>query len=217
VAQTGDPVDLNGNGVFDDHYYISGFGSTGADGGVGEEVFMSNDAIYVLATVTSEDRVLSCGSSASSAYALVKVPLPLGACCGAGGACTQTTGVSCASDYRGDNTTCQPSPCVQAGVCCRGATCNATVAQAACVATSPAGAVFVVTSGACNAAGAYSTPCCIGDYNKVGGLSVQDIFDFLGDWFAGRTFANVGSDGSSGLLSVQNIFNFLSAWFAGGC
>jgi hypothetical protein len=46
---------------------------------------------------------------------------------------------------------------------------------------------------------------------------VQDIFDFLNDWFAGRKSAIVGGDGTTGTLAVQNIFNFLNAWFAGGC
>ena len=58
---------------------------------------------------------------------------------------------------------------------------------------------------------------CYADYNKVGGISVQDIFDFLADWFAGSAFANTGGNGTPGPLSVQNIFDFLADWFAGGC
>jgi hypothetical protein len=107
---------------------------------------------------------------------------------------------------------------VPTGVCCRGATCNSTVGQAGCtVASGTAGAFFASASSACNAVPLSNTPCCYADYNKIGGLSVQDIFDFLGDWFAGSPYANVGGNGTPGPLSVQNIFDFLSDWFAGGC
>lgn len=46
---------------------------------------------------------------------------------------------------------------------------------------------------------------------------MQDIFDFLGDWFAGFPYANTGGNGSPAALQVQNIFDFLTDWFAGGC
>ncbi len=101
------------------------------------------------------------------------------------------------------------------GVCCRGATCNTSVAQAACLASNEAGAVFVSGSTVCNAAGNTRTPCCHADYNKVGGLGVNDIFAFLNDWFAGRPAAVIGGNGVSGTPTVTNIFDFLNAWFAG--
>ena len=104
-----------------------------------------------------------------------------------------------------------------AGVCCRGATCSTTVAQGSCTGSGTAGASFVTTSSVCNSGPISSTPCCYADYNKVGGLSVQDIFDFLGDWFASSPFANTGGNGGAAPLSVQNIFDFLTDWFAGGC
>ncbi len=54
---------------------------------------------------------------------------------------------------------------------------------------------------------------CPGDFNGADGLTVQDIFDFLNDWFAGAPRADFnGVDG----LSVQDIFDFLNVWF-GGC
>jgi hypothetical protein len=77
--------------------------------------------------------------------------------------------------------------------------------------------VFVSGSTACNTSNTSNTPCCLADYNKTGGVSVQDIFDFLADWFAGSPYANTGGNGSATSLSVQNIFDFLAAWFAGGC
>ena len=53
---------------------------------------------------------------------------------------------------------------------------------------------------------------CIGDQNGSGTLEVQDIFDFLGDWFAGLLRADANG---SGTLEVQDIFDFLAAWFSG--
>ncbi len=108
------------------------------------------------------------------------------------------------------------------GVCCRGATCNTTVTTAAActgslVGGQTAGAAFVSSSSTCNNAAVSNTPCCYADYNKTGGVSVQDIFDFLSDWFAGSAYANTGGTGAPGTLSVQNIFDFLSNWFNGGC
>jgi hypothetical protein len=108
------------------------------------------------------------------------------------------------------------------GVCCRGATCSTAFSSAgACFGTigagTMAGSVFVGSASACNTPRSTTSPCCYADYNKTGGITVQDIFDFLGDWFAGSPFANTAGTGAAGTLSVQNIFDFLGAWFAGGC
>ena len=110
--------------------------------------------------------------------------------------------------YQGDGTLCTPDPCGSSGVCCRGATCSTTTSGQCTTGTGTAGAAFV-GSGTCGTSN--STPCCYGDYNKLNGISVQDIFDFLSDWFAGNPYAHTGGDGSTGVLSVQNIFDFLSA------
>lgn len=107
------------------------------------------------------------------------------------------------------------------GVCCRGATCSTAItSSAACTGSliggQTAGASFP-TGAACNSGGSTTTPCCYANYNKVGGITVNDIFDFLNDWFAGSPYANTGGNGAAGPLAVQNIFDFLNAWFAGGC
>ena len=52
---------------------------------------------------------------------------------------------------------------------------------------------------------------CVADFNGVGGVSVQDIFDFLTAWFAGDPRADV----SGGGVGAQDIFDFLGVWFAG--
>ncbi len=83
---------------------------------------------------------------------------------------------------------------------------------------------FVTTSSVCNTPvtipgtlGNITSPCCYANYNHNSQLEVQDIFDFLNDWFAGKKGAIVGGDGTTGTLAVQNIFDFLNSWFAGGC
>src|SRR5205807_2428787 len=107
--------------------------------------------------------------------------------------CTLTDQANCTLAWTG-GATCSPGPCGgPSGVCCRGATCNSGVTQANCTAPNPhAGAVFVGAAAACNAAGNRTTPCCEANYNKSGAITVQDIFDFLADWFAGSAFARVG-------------------------
>ena len=115
---------------------------------------------------------------------------------------------------------CSPNSCVQpvTGVCCRGATCNTTITSAgACTGSGTAGGFFASAAPACNVAVLSNSPCCYADYNKSSGVTVNDIFDFLGDWFAGNPFANTGGNGDPAALSVQNIFDFLTNWFNGGC
>jgi hypothetical protein len=61
-------------------------------------------------------------------------------------------------------------------------------------------------------AAALTVGCCAADFNNSGGLTIQDIFDFLNAWFAGDPRADF--DHTNG-LQVQDIFAFLNAWFAG--
>lgn len=56
------------------------------------------------------------------------------------------------------------------------------------------------------------TPACPADVNLSESTTVQDIFDFLGYWFAGLPQGDFNGSGES---SVQDIFDFLAAWFAG--
>ncbi len=107
------------------------------------------------------------------------------------------------------------------GLCCRGATCATTfTTAAACAATlipgHTAGARFIPAATTC-APAAVPPPCCLADYNKALNITIQDIFDFLSDWFAASPYANTGSTGAPAPLTVENIFDFLAAWFAGGC
>jgi hypothetical protein len=54
---------------------------------------------------------------------------------------------------------------------------------------------------------------CLADFNCSGGVSVQDIFDFLGAYFAGSPTADV--NGSGDQPTVEDVFDFLIAYFAG--
>ncbi len=57
-----------------------------------------------------------------------------------------------------------------------------------------------------------ATPICLADFNTSGGLSVQDLFDFLGAYFAGDPRADISGAGG---ISVQDIFDFLGLYFSG--
>lgn len=53
---------------------------------------------------------------------------------------------------------------------------------------------------------------CVADFNCSGAVSVQDVFDFLGAYFAGEPAADVNGAGGVG---VQDVFDFLAAFFVG--
>lgn len=54
---------------------------------------------------------------------------------------------------------------------------------------------------------------CLLDVNFDHLITVQDIFDFLGFWFAGNPRADWNHSGS---LNIQDIFDFLNDWFNAG-
>jgi hypothetical protein len=85
--------------------------------------------------------------------------------------------------------------------------------QALCLPPGPGiGASFVPASTACNAPGATASPCCLADFDKAGGRSIDDIFIYLNAWFASSEFANFAEPGQP---NIDDIFVFLNAWFAG--
>lgn len=101
------------------------------------------------------------------------------------------------------------------GRCCIGSRC-AIVAAASCVPSGTAGAIFTAGASNCNTGVVLNTPCCFADYNKVGGVTVQDVFDYLAGWFGNSVNANVSGNGVL-TPTVQDIFDYLAAWFGGGC
>ena len=131
-----------------------------------------------------------------------------GACCNpASGACTLVPSADCSlPSVFNAGAACEPSnPCPQpTGACCTGTACSISTAAACSTA-------FKGVGSSCGPAG-NPTTCCPANYNGTGGVSVQDIFDFLSAWFASSTTADFNGAGG---VSVQDIFDFLSAWFAG--
>lgn len=55
-------------------------------------------------------------------------------------------------------------------------------------------------------------PSCVFDFNNANGVSTQDLFDFLGAWFAEDPRADVNCNAST---TVQDVFDFIAGWFAG--
>jgi probable HAF family extracellular repeat protein len=53
---------------------------------------------------------------------------------------------------------------------------------------------------------------CVGDFNASGGITVQDVFDFLAAFFAAEPAADINRSGS---VTVQDVFDFLAAFFEG--
>src|SRR5690606_14660626 len=101
---------------------------------------------------------------------------------------------------------CQPSAVL--GACCTGTVCT-TVTQSDC--TLAVGAAFQGDNTVCGAAG-NPTTCCPANFNQTGGITVQDIFDYLAAYFGNAPGADFNNSGS---ISVQDIFDFLAAYFMG--
>ncbi|MFN7020141.1 MAG: hypothetical protein ACK4WH_02280 [Phycisphaerales bacterium] len=131
-----------------------------------------------------------------------------GACC-TGTSCEIVLASACpVADYQGDFTSCSPNPCLPAeGACCCGSTCTLTP-PAACTGPNQ----FFSGSGSSCVPYNTTVPCCRADYNKVAGITVQDIFDFLTAYFAPDACADTND---STTITVQDIFDFLAAYFAG--
>ncbi len=162
-------------------------------------------------------RVSTFGSTPSGARftLLISANSGLGACCQSSGGCLLSDVANCPGIFVPGGA-CVPSPCVQpAGQCCRGAICSI-VDPASCVGTSNGGAVFNASDSSCLSPTGIAL-CCLPDYDKLGGITINDIFAFLNDWFAGSPLANFGTDGSLPPQDVTSIFSFLNAWFLGGC
>ena len=118
------------------------------------------------------------------------------------------------STFRGLGTGCLPNLCpITTGACCRGATCAIVANAAACTGTFTR---FVTPQAQCNTGTVSTTPCCKADFNKIGGITVQDIYDFLTAWLAQSPTADYLGNGA-GAPNEASINAFISAWFAGGC
>ncbi len=100
--------------------------------------------------------------------------------------------------------TIQPSAVVSTGACCTGTSCSVTTAQACAGAFKGVGSV-------CDAPG-NPTTCCPANFNRSGGVDVQDLFDFLASYFAADASADMNQ---SGEVTVQDVFVFIEVFFTG--
>ncbi len=139
--------------------------------------------------------------------------LPPQVCC-IGAACVVVQRAEpCAGARFSGLATCTYAPCRGGvpivGVCCRGATCEMAAIPGAC--TGP-NTLFIPTTTECNQSGNHVAACCNADFNHVGGVTLQDIFDFLTAFMASDASADIDH---SGIVAVQDIFDFLAAFFTG--
>ncbi|MCC6320974.1 MAG: hypothetical protein IT438_05990 [Phycisphaerales bacterium] len=164
-------------------------------------------------------RVGSYGIGGGAISVTVSADGTLGSCCATDGSCSLTDTANCTGAFTAGGS-CTPNICPQpTGACCCGAACIITL-PAACTG---ANQVFSGSGTSCTPYSA-TVPCCRGNYNKSapgpgapGGVSVQDIFDFLAAYFTNDPCANANdSVGPNNGVSVQDIFDFLAAYF-GGC
>jgi hypothetical protein len=132
------------------------------------------------------------------------------ACCAPDGSCTMTSQAACNGTWT-SGAVCVPNPCPQpTGACCTGAHCSVGT-QAACA------GIYQGDGSACGPAG-NPTTCCMANFDGVNGIAVQDIFAFLGAWFAqaGQTGPGLSADcNHDSIVNVSDIFAYLGAWFAG--
>lgn len=79
----------------------------------------------------------------------------------------------------------------------------------------PSGAVSVSTSPdqAYDVVMAIMPRARLGDFNRDGATTIDDIFVFLNAWFGGQPAADWDGDGA---VSINDIFVFLNDWFTGG-
>jgi len=59
--------------------------------------------------------------------------------------------------------------------------------------------------------GSFVVVRCAADFNGTGGVSVEDIFDYLAAYFSGDPRSDFNGEGG---VSVQDVFDFLSAYFS---
>ncbi len=150
------------------------------------------------------------GTSASAGSVCNPTPCsqPTVACCAPGGVC-QLSGAAVCMAAGGTpqalGSTCTPNACPGApGACCTGSACAPTT-QAACPGT------FRGVGVTCDFAGNPVT-CCRANFNQVGGVTIQDVFDFLTAYFTTSPSADINGVGG---VTVQDVFDFLTLFFAG--
>lgn len=170
IARENDPVDLDGNGVFDDDTYVRSFVRTESVGQFfGGVAFTDDNSVLAMVGLRDAESANCRVTDIQQNWALVRIPLPVtGACC-VGGSCHMVTdAAACPGTYAGDRSACDVPG--QPPICCA-ADFNAS------------GEVSV--QDIFDFLQAYFAGDPRADFNGAGGISVQDIFDFLSAWFVG--------------------------------
>jgi len=129
----------------------------------------------------------------------------MGSCCVTDGACVVTVQTDCTTIWT-MGALCDPNPCPAlptTGACCVETACSVTT-QAMC------SGAFQGAGSLCGEPG-NPTTCCRANFNGIGGVTVQDIFDFLTAFFSNDLAADIDN---SGAVSVQDIFDYIGAFFA---
>jgi hypothetical protein len=168
IARSNDPIDLDGNGMFDDDAYVRWFVRNGGRGTFqSPAAFTSDNAILAVASVRRGASALCQEYDLQDMYAVIRIPLPVvGACC-SGTVCSVGIQTACAGTYKGDG-----SACLAAGnpiTCCRANFDQLNGLQVA--------DIFAFLN-------AWFAGDLAADFDG-GGLAVADIFAFLNAWFAG--------------------------------
>lgn len=134
-----------------------------------------------------------------------------GACCAAGN-CTQADEGACLG-IGGEWTfaaVCAPGFCPEAtGACCITGSCFINT-PGECAGLG-AGAAWQGAGTTCGAAG-NPTTCCPANFNGIGGVTVQDVFDYLAAWFSLSPTADMNGNNE---VTLQDLFDYLAAYFNG--
>lgn len=117
-----------------------------------------------------------------------------------------STGTLATWDIELDRTSGDPCD-VSAGACCTGSSCLIATLNAC----SGPNRRFAGAGTLCNLPGNLTMPCCKADFNQAGGITVQDVFDYLAAYFTGQPSADTNGGG----VTVQDLFDFLSVYFVG--
>lgn len=155
-----------------------------------------------------------------------------GACCAFNGTCSVTSASQCinfGSQWLGGGTACTPTnPCIS-GTCCLPPLGGGL--GSVCLQTNFIGC-FTTPGGQWQGYGTTcQTPpnsgnfvaCCKANWNKSGGVTIQDLFEFINCWFCPLCQGQPGSpcygmtadfDGNS-IIDINDIFMYLNAWFNG--
>jgi hypothetical protein len=132
------------------------------------------------------------------------------ACCTPIGACFLLNPSACTAPEVGGiagaaGSICSPNPCLSTGgACCGGTVCTISTAGS-CI------GAFRGLGTTCDFVGNPVT-CCRANFNQIGGITVQDIFDFLTAYFGNHPTADINGVGG---VTVQDIFDYLALYFAG--